>query len=368
MGLKKFATYRLVISVKNMQLVIPAIDDANYPVRAGPNQQYTVLRNPSVSYGDFGVYGPEHALRPLSDQQFSAEWELGSDNQMAMVREAAKEALGDCPGLLYQTERRVIPLVVRHFIERGVNPVRITEPGFGKSTVEMYKALLEHNISPDQVFVTGIEPSARRVETISRELEGMGIRNGQHFATHVGTDIQFLPYIRGQHLVKYTATIHHHAYNDTPIVMSYHSLAPGGVFSDSDWFEAMCMHPYLEYSFLRSLDEDALKWGTKQQDLANYQKVHPNWNDPSFADSLSPADLMAVAMIGSFWGDGWSVVRARQRNAGTFDPRDDYFYREAHGTPQWYRDTIARAGFSDDFPRTSGIARPGRALTATRIG
>lgn len=130
------------------KLVVPSVNDSNYPVRLGPNPTYAVLRAPYIEYGDWGIEGPEDLLMLLGRAQFTTEWESGGPNQMQIVRDSAKRALGDCPGMLYETNSRIMLALVRYWLNDlpAGQKVRITEPGYGKSTVAMYKHLLENNI------------------------------------------------------------------------------------------------------------------------------------------------------------------------------------------------------------------------------
>jgi hypothetical protein len=338
-----------------MKLKIPSVDDSRYPVRLGPDPRYSILRGPSITYDLWGIEGPEEVLRPLNRKQYTAEWEGGGDEQMKMVGDAAKASLGDCPGMLYETNKKVMLTIVRYWLDI-TDRVRITEPGFGKSTVNMYKHLLENNIDPDKILITGIEPSQRRIDSAASELKGLGLKENKHFVTHTGTDIQHLPHVEDQHVVVYIGTKHHDAYQDTGIQLSEHSLLPGGFLVDGDWFERMCMYPSLVLRFYQGLDAEEFGWETKEDDLEAFERTFPNTD---YVPELSNEAWMAVEMIGTFW-ESWARVRREKIQKGRFNPSDDYYLQEAHGYPKWYTDEMERAGLVVNSPDIYGIIKEAR--------
>ena len=337
------------------RIKIPWVDDSKYPVKLGPDPRYAILRSPNISYPMWGVEGPDDVLMPLSRQQYAAEWEKGGPNQMQMVRDAAKESLGDCPGMLYNANKEIMLAITRYWLDL-VKKVKITEPGFGRSTVEMYRHFLENNIDPDRVFVTGIEPSQRRIDSAVSELKQMDIKEGKHFIALNGTDIQHLPYVEGQHAIAYVATKHHDAYSDTAFQLSNRALVGGGFLVDSDWFERMCMYPSLVLQFYQDLNANDLGWETKDEDIENFRKIFPN---TGYFPELNPSADMAVKMIQRFW-EKYAEIRTRKIRNGEFDFNDEYFLQEAHGHPEVYMDMMLRAGFRLDSKGIDKIVKESR--------
>ncbi len=310
-------------------MVYGTFDDSRMPLRLG-----SVLRVPSYAYGAWGIRGDDAELRKLSDEAYRVEWESGSPMQMQYVTDAtARAGYGDFPQML----RNASANAIRGIVSGKKGKIKILDVGAGKSTVTIFDGIGKND--KNRVAIYMLEPSAERLENAVAELNKRGLKSGRDYFAINGTDMEipqkFVP--STMDIVSYVATLHHHAFLDTPLSYVYDITKPNGHLVVADWHNPMWEHPNRVYNFLRKLD-----WDTKKSDLRNFVQAYPKAAEE--APLLEGAELVAYEMIQRFW-KGWADARADAVRTGKFNPNDDIFMLEAHRPAEKQNEEIFKSGF-----------------------
>lgn len=304
------------------------IDDSRMPLRLG-----SALRVPSYAYEDWGITPGRY--RKESEEEYETEWKGGSTRQIQYVIEAIKRTgLGNYSQILRDANAKLVASAAKRYDGK----IKILEPGFGESTVNLFDALDEDD--KDRVYITGIEPSEERCEAAAAKLEKRGLKADIDFEFHVDINNHMLEYVgpESQNIICYVATFHHHSYIDTPLAVAYSALIPGGIITSSDWHNSMWEHPKRVYEFLK-----AFEWKTKGEDLEAFVKMFPKAVEP--VHRLNPFNETANEQIRKFWRDGWLPVRKEAIERNGFDYRDEILMFEAHRPVERCRDEMFLAGF-----------------------
>jgi len=304
------------------------IDDSRMPLRLG-----SALRVPSYAFENWGI-APDR-YRKESGEKYEVEWKGGSKRQMDYVIESLKKAgMKNYSQMLRDTNAKLVAATVR----RLHGKVKILEPGFGVSTINMFDAL--DNNDKDRVYITGLEPSEERGEDAAAELEKRGLKRDGDFEFHADINNHMLDYVgpESQNIICYVATFHHHSYIDTPLAVAYNALMPGGIITSSDWHNSMWEHPNRVYEFLKILD-----WERKGEDLEAFVNMFPRAIEP--VPRLNSPDEMANEQIRMFWGDGWVPVREEAVERGDFEDRDGILMLGAQRPVERCQDGMNRIDF-----------------------
>ncbi len=304
--------------------------EINYPQM--PLRLGSALRVPSYAYRNWGVCGDEAELRGLSEAAYRDEWEGGSPKQVQYVSSAITRAgYGDFPQLLRDANAKAIAGLVKKFD----GSVVIADMGAGESTVAIFDSLDPND--RDRVHFTLVEPSLKRVTAAAKKLRARGCID-YDIANAADLEAFSYPYSIKPQIISYVATLHHHAFYDTPLQFACAALPKDGVLTVADWHNSMWEHPNRVYRFLQTLE-----WNMKERDLRTFVQQFPNAADETpFTDY--PAEAEAMRQIQHFWG-AWAAVRKEAVERGEFDPHDDILMLEGHRPFASQNHEMARAGF-----------------------
>lgn len=305
-----------------------SIDDSRMPMVLG-----SALRVPSYSYPLWGI--PDSAeTREQSDREYEIEWKGGSLQQMQYVTDSIRMAgYSDFPQMVRNSAVREVREAIRS--ERG--PIFITDIGAGLSSVALYDAL-----EPDErerLHFTLVEPAEKKLRSTVEMLREMGMKEGDNMVPVVGRDLDASTHMKKgrQHVVFSVATLHHHAYIDTPFKEIYGLLRPGGYFITADWHNSMWEHPNRVYRYLQEFS-----WETKGHDLDAFRRTFRYALEK--APELDGLDEQTNHMIREFWR-GWVRVRKEAIERGQFNPEDDIWMLEGHRPVERYVEEMQKAGF-----------------------
>lgn len=313
------------------------IDDSKMPLRLG-----SALRVPSYAYPNWGIL--LGAYRIESDTAYTIEWQGGSPKQMDYVIEALSEAgVGNNSQILRDSCARVVAARVRNLTKHDrVKKIHYMDVGAGVSTVNAFDAIDDKY--KDNVFITLVEPSKKRVEFAAEELTKRGLARNKDFRLVVAPDQHMLAFVEpeSQDIISYVASIHHHSYLDTPIKTAAAVMKKKGTLIISDWYNPEWEHPRRVYEALRDdFDADEFNWTTKDRDLAAFASAYPKALKE--APELSPLNRASYMQIRRFW-KGWARVRKRAIETGEFDENDDILMLEAHRPVERQNEIIKSAG------------------------
>ena len=317
-------------------------NDQRLPVRLG-----SALKVPSYAYPDWGIDDSEEELREESDRGYEVEWlgldgKGGSPRQMEYVIEALKSSkLDNYSQMLRDKGAEIVSYLVREVFEgRGVHYLEV---GAGVSTEFVIKRLKADGVDLDRVFMTLVEPGARRIEGTASRLESeYGLKRNKNFRVVNGTDMDIPEHVEpnSQDIALAVATFHHHAFLDKPTKAIADCLAYGGRFITADWHNSMWEHPNRVYSYL----EKEFDWPTKEEDLAEFARRFPKALEQAPEDPLNEA---SNADIRKFW-KGWEKVRREAIESGTFNLNDDIMMLEGHRPVEKYVKAFKGAGLFVD--------------------
>jgi len=291
-------------------------------------------RVPSYAYVNWGL--PLGSNRHESDELYRSEWEGGSPKQMQVVVDAITQSgLGNFSQMLRDINARA----VAHIAERSQTRVRYLEPGAGVSTINVYQTLLRKGLDLQKIQATLVEPSRERLGATVDALKRMDLKEGKDFIAFQCRDVDMLSFIQpaSQDIVSLVATLHHHAYIDTPLSIFYRILANSGLIMIADWHNSMWEHPARVYQALRE-DYD---WPSKEEDLARFLAIYPNATERPWSDDF---DFEANRMIREFWRS-YGKIKAQEIADGQFKEEDDILMLEGHRPVEQYLKELDAAGF-----------------------
>ena len=312
-----------------------SLDDSRMPLRLG-----SALRVPSYAYPKWGI--PYGSYREESDACYMSEWAGGTKSQVECVRAALAEAgMLDYTNMLRQAAAQEIAGRVRDY-EGQVNILDIGGGDDGKvtgSTIQIFDALEEND--KDRVGMVIVNPSFAFANAARVAFAKRGFTNYLIFVDK-DTRISEILLDESQQIVANVATMHHHAYLDTPFRAVGYAIAAGGVFVSADRHNPEWEHPA---RVLKALEED-FEWETKGADIDAFKGLYLACSEQ--APPLIPEKEASYMQIRQFW-QGWAKVRAKAIAEGSFVPEDDIYMLEGHRPVSRYEAVLAVHGGFRDF-------------------
>jgi len=292
----------------------------------------SAYRVPSCAHATWSL-NDRDAIR-LSEEAYRAEWDDLRGDQHALIARASELAgLADANRLLNEENARVIASAFRSF--DGMIRILDVGAGTGDTTLSILESLDKSEWA--RAFFTLVDPAERLLEDADRKLRERGLREGEHFALHVASDLDIPTIVaqESQNIVTAVASIHHHAFLEGPFERCAWAVMQGGIFTTADWHHGLWEHPNRVLGLLREL-----RLRVPEEEMEGFVRSHPRAPE-AIADVKDPREKRAREQIANFWieyselvGDEWRLqILEGHRPATRYIERMESVGMDTRGTP-----------------------------------